>query len=1153
MDNFYTLFNLDPTANDEQIKIVIHRELRTWTNRTNAPQIDRRQEAERMVKALEQAELILTDQTRRAEYDEQLKNQQTASTESIPPVTASTNVNDLVSEAHNLLVNGRVADAVYVAQKATDLDIRNAAAWSVLGLALDRFGEPDKAIIALKRAVMAQPDQAIYHSDLGSVYESNENFAEALKCYETAYRLDSSVAMYLAASGVVLVKMGHGVEGIHILEQCVEREPDNPSYQWFLAIAYQENAYLGWTQVNQGHPLLEPGYYATDLAQVALAQEALNKALSLRFDDSELSNHLEKVKQDIDRMTEKSYVGNQRLPWIFGAVSLITLYNGGWAFGIFYLLLVALYVGGSFVPEYVINKQLVNGKNFDEFGWVSRNFFEGGSDYNDSFTIFKVLIGYCLLGVAFPVFAIYNIFRYHGSEIRQWFTSTENKERFSTLLHELQTQTAHSVELASNAVDKIESKAKEIETELTKKDGLVSTLIHDLQAQTTHSVELASSAIVEFESKANEIKADLTQKGGLASLVPLKFKQFLKHLQTHTRSSVTISIFLLLLISGISAYQYFGKPAINVDSWFDFSRLSSVFNQLKSVDIPIISGQDKSDTQKEEVEKAKAEIDTPKVDEEKWKSERQARIDAEQRETAILQEMDRTQKKLEDESAAKKIEKDKEIAAKMNREKIYQKLIAIANLKYKQSLIEIDSILSSAKFEANKMQNEEVSKAQTAYYNALDAEKNNTQRGRFRSIENEKLRLSKLKANDEAHKKIALALAEAEYKRVEARSRLDQAINEAKIKRDDTQNNYVEGTSVHNDGGNIQTTPEANNSWVEHPIIPGPPIAMENNETTIVEVKGASQVGNAAQLIMHLLDYANKDGGTNHETEIEDIKQKIDALSKPIKGERKSARALNDQALSLFNNGQLEEAVKLFSEAKRLDKSDPEILNNLGYALLKQGNIESAEGAILETLAISPGRSNAWQNLGDILGIKNDMPRAVAAYENVYRFSKNRVKTHQFMQKLNTNDVSTLKNARQVAMDWAEKMFVDENLQQITQAPNSAIELTTSGSADALTIDTKSNDALFGNWGGSVSQPGYGSYNTLMSFHDTNGTVEYPSLKCGGTVKILSKSGNEYRFLEHITYGRCIDNGVISVKVQGNSMDWKWQGSGITSTAILTR
>jgi tetratricopeptide (TPR) repeat protein len=170
------------------------------------------------------------------------------------------------------------------------------------------------------------------------------------------------------------------------------------------------------------------------------------------------------------------------------------------------------------------------------------------------------------------------------------------------------------------------------------------------------------------------------------------------------------------------------------------------------------------------------------------------------------------------------------------------------------------------------------------------------------------------------------------------------------------------------------------------------------------------------------------DGGLSDESQIQAMKLQIEELPKPIKGQKKSARIHNEQGLSYFNDGELEKAVKLFKEASQLDKSDPEILNNLGYALLKQGNVESAEDAILETLAIAPGRATAWQNLGDILAIKNDMPKAIAVYENVYRFSKNRVKTHQFMQKLNVNeDVSSLKQARQMAMNWAKKTYPEIN------------------------------------------------------------------------------------------------------------------------------
>jgi Flp pilus assembly protein TadD len=154
------------------------------------------------------------------------------------------------------------------------------------------------------------------------------------------------------------------------------------------------------------------------------------------------------------------------------------------------------------------------------------------------------------------------------------------------------------------------------------------------------------------------------------------------------------------------------------------------------------------------------------------------------------------------------------------------------------------------------------------------------------------------------------------------------------------------------------------------------------------------------------------------------------------KQQPKAARKINEDALALFNKGDLTEAIKLFKDAGQVDKSDPEILNNLGYALIKQGNVESAKTAIVGTLVISPGRAQAWQNFGDILTIQGEMPKAIAAYENVYRYSKNRANTHKFMHKLNTNNDggSALKDARQQEMDWAVKTFADENIAQAIQA-----------------------------------------------------------------------------------------------------------------------
>jgi hypothetical protein len=55
-----------------------------------------------------------------------------------------------------------------------------------------------------------------------------------------------------------------------------------------------------------------------------------------------------------------------------------------------------------------------------------------------------------------------------------------------------------------------------------------------------------------------------------------------------------------------------------------------------------------------------------------------------------------------------------------------------------------------------------------------------------------------------------------------------------------------------------------------------------------------------------------------------------------------------------------------------------------------------------------------------------DENRAIACFYNAYRFSKDRLKTHQFMKKLNeTEDVEHIKQARAKAINWAEKSYLN--------------------------------------------------------------------------------------------------------------------------------
>ena len=179
-------------------------------------------------------------------------------------------------------------------------------------------------------------------------------------------------------------------------------------------------------------------------------------------------------------------------------------------------------------------------------------------------------------------------------------------------------------------------------------------------------------------------------------------------------------------------------------------------------------------------------------------------------------------------------------------------------------------------------------------------------------------------------------------------------------------------------------------------------------------------------MVMRILEYALDDGGLSHESEIQQTKLQIESLHKPAIGKKKAARAINDKGLAFFKNYDFNNAVKMFEEANELDKSDVEIVNNLGFSYLKQGNLDSAQQAIILALTMSPGRATAWANLGEVFGARGYLNQAVACFSNTYRFSNDKLKTHQFMKKLNETEVmENVKQARAKAIRWAEKSYLN--------------------------------------------------------------------------------------------------------------------------------
>ena len=113
----------------------------------------------------------------------------------------------------------------------------------------------------------------------------------------------------------------------------------------------------------------------------------------------------------------------------------------------------------------------------------------------------------------------------------------------------------------------------------------------------------------------------------------------------------------------------------------------------------------------------------------------------------------------------------------------------------------------------------------------------------------------------------------------------------------------------------------------------------------------------------------------------------LKALPKPVRVDRPRARQLNDRGLALWQRQRYAEAAAIFKDAHHADASDAEIVENLGYALLKAGDVIGAEPAILAALEMAPERASAWGSLGLIYAIQGKHREGVACVLTAYRFA----------------------------------------------------------------------------------------------------------------------------------------------------------------------
>lgn len=395
MLNYYDLCNVSPSASQEEIRKSIYQLMRLWSHRTNAPQMERRQEAERMMRLLEEAEEILLDEEKRKEYDEKLRRSigviatNTGETSfssfvdgdaQVDEVTATVEIEhdkepnhdqepdvesteEMIEQVHQLFSLGEIYDALYLAEEITEKVKDHADIWALIGRCCIHLGRYRDAITPFVKACDLEPDNAIYVYELGGVFEELGNQTRALEQYKLASTLEPDNHYYRFKVGILLIQMGQLQEGVSLLEKSYRADPENPEYQVELVKAYMEIAFSNWVTIYSNHPYLPPGNYPIRKSDLSLAEAYLDRASRIPFKDSELRKELQQKKAEIQGRKGRQFAGS----WIMAVVSLIFLIftqavNPS-PINLVFIGLPFLYLLSAYIPKYRIYQKAYQDKS----------------------------------------------------------------------------------------------------------------------------------------------------------------------------------------------------------------------------------------------------------------------------------------------------------------------------------------------------------------------------------------------------------------------------------------------------------------------------------------------------------------------------------------------------------------------------------------------------------------------------------------------------------------------------------------------------------------------------------------------------------------------------------------------------------------------
>lgn len=305
--NFYEILpGIVETSSAEAIRNAIREQRQVWNKRAAQADPVKREQAQKRVRDLAEAERVLLNPERKGAFDQQARQYRPEENTASQAGAAG---RDWLALAREYFERGNAASANYAAREAIAKNGASHEAWSIRANSSFLMGKYLEAGFEFREAISLKPDSPEYHFDYAEAFSALEKLNEALGEYEAALRLSPGNPLYRTAIANIFLKQGQTDKALALMEEVVKEYPDVPGFQYYLALAIEAVQLTKWSRLKNGRRLI------TSEAQIDLTRKMSGRALSLKFEDEPLRESLEENLTLADRAAQVKWFHSSIMGW----------------------------------------------------------------------------------------------------------------------------------------------------------------------------------------------------------------------------------------------------------------------------------------------------------------------------------------------------------------------------------------------------------------------------------------------------------------------------------------------------------------------------------------------------------------------------------------------------------------------------------------------------------------------------------------------------------------------------------------------------------------------------------------------------------------------------------------------------------------------